>query len=56
MEKQVTETVRLLEQKAPVAPTREVDHERIPGIESWIIPLLLIEGDDMEFHTHGGGD
>ena len=56
MEKQVTETVRLSEQKAPVAPTREVAPEGIPGIESWIVPLLLIEGDDRELHTYGGGD
>ena len=52
----MTETVELWERKTGEAPTREVDPERIPGIEKWILPLLLIEGGDMEFHTHGGGD
>ena len=56
LEKQVTETVRLSEQKAPVAPTSEMAPESIPGIESWIVPLLMIEGDDMELRTYGGGD
>ena len=57
MEKQVkTETVELSQRNTTEAPTREMAPEGIPGIESWILPLLLIEGDDRELRTHGGGD
>ena len=53
-----TETVEHPERKTSEAPSREMAPGGLPGIESWIVPLLLIEGDDRnrELHKYEGGD